>query len=48
MTLPILKRVEAVVIVELFLDMVVRLVSVYVLNNPSCSGLTVVAKEEDS
>ena len=45
---PILKIVEAMVIVELCLDMVVRLVSVYVLNNPPCSGLTVVAKEENS
>ena len=35
------------VIVELCLDVVVRLVSVYVLNNPLCSDLTVVAKADD-
>ena len=44
---PILKIVEAVVIVELCLDMVVLLVRDYVIDNPPCSGLTVVAKEED-
>ena len=43
----ILKIFEAVVIMELCLDMVVRLVSVYVLNNAPCSGLAVVAKAED-
>ena len=44
----LLKIIEAVVIMDINLDMVMCLVSIDILNNPPCSGLTVVAKEEDS
>ena len=42
-----LKIIEAVVILEFCRDMVVRLVSVYVLKNPPCLGITVVEEAED-
>ena len=44
----ILKVIETVVIMEIRLDMVMRLVSIDILNNLQCSGLPVVAKEEYS
>ena len=39
----ILKIIEAVVIMEIRLDMVMRLVGIDILNNPPCSILPIVA-----
>ena len=43
----VFKVIESVGMMEICLDMVMRLVGIDILNNPPCSVLPFVAKEED-
>ena len=45
---PILKVIETVVIMEIRLEMAMRIVGIDILNKPPCLGLPVLEKDEDS